>query len=266
MYWCVQTSPAFLLRRALVAPPRVVGVQDRFVRGEGQAVGRLQVGDHGGHRAVGRDAVDAVEVDLPLLRRQPQARVGEVDAAVGAAHHVVGPVQPLPLPAIGDDGDGAVVLPAGHLPVVPVAHDDPALQVKGQPVGAAAVLSHHLRLAARHQAIDDVDAVVHEQQIAVGVPQGAFGKREPGGQSFRFLGFYDLIQAGWHDPLLILLCRPGGVRLFDAIVTVSGPAKSSRSATNPRYRNLGITSFANSSIERITFECSMCPKDMLAPK
>ena len=30
--------------------------------------------------------------------------------------------------------------------------------------------------------------------------------------------------------------------------------------------NLGITSLAKSSIERITLECSMLPKDMLAPK
>ena len=32
------------------------------------------------------------------------------------------------------------------------------------------------------------------------------------------------------------------------------------------YRNLGITSLAKSSIDCITFECSILPKDMLAPK
>ena len=232
MYWWVQTSPRSFSAAHSSPPPRVVGVQDGLVRRECQAVGRFQVGDHGRHRAIGRDAMDAVEVDLPLLRWQTQAGVGEVDASVGAAHHVVGAVQPLALPAVGDDGDRPVGFPAGHLPVVPVAHDDPALQVESQPVCAAAVLPYHLGLAAGHQAIDDVDAVVHEQQVAVRMPQRPFGKREPGGQALCLVGFNDVIQAIRHDPLLISLCRLG---VFNGQVAICGstdarraPARSKR--------------------------------------
>ena len=49
-------------------------------------------------------------------------------------------------------------------------------------------------------------------------------------------------------------------------ITISEVLAAHESATKSYSRNLGITSLAKSSIERNTLECSMLPKDMLAPK
>ena len=89
-----------------------------------------------------------MEVDLALFRCRAQAGVGEIDAPVGPAHHVVRAVQALALPTVGDDGGRAVILLPGHLPVVPIAHDYPALQVKGQAVGSSAILPDHFGFTA----------------------------------------------------------------------------------------------------------------------
>ena len=76
------------------------------------------------------------------------------------------------------------------------------------------------------------------------------------------------IQLGAHRLNLVLLLQKGGQVVGDNVITMTGREvlDSQESVTKFYCRNLGITSFAKSSIERNTLECSMLPKDMLAPK
>ena len=145
-------------------------VQGALVGGEAQPVGVVHVGDYGRDSPIGRDAVDAAEVDLSLRGVDAPAGVGEVDAAVRFAHHVVGPVQALALPPLGEGRDGAVRFHAGEPAVVALAHDQPALQVEGQPVGSTAVLAYDVGLVAKNQPEDQTTADVHEKQVAARVP------------------------------------------------------------------------------------------------
>ena len=66
----------------------------------------------------------------------------------------------------------------------------------------------------------------------------------------------------------ILVLQEGGQFVWDNVITMTGSEvlDSQESVTKFYCRNLGITSLAKSSIERNTLECSMLPKDMLAPK
>jgi hypothetical protein len=120
----------------------------------------------------------AMEVNLSLRRIKATARIGEVNAAIRVTHYIIGPMQPLALPPVSNGCDGAVGFPASYSPIVSLAHYQPSLKVKGQSVGRAAVFTNNLWLAAGHQAVDKVAAVIDEQQVAFRMPQRPFGKLE----------------------------------------------------------------------------------------
>ena len=97
-----------------VAAPGVVDVEHAFIGGEGEAVGHDKVIDD--RLMVPRSGVTRytpAKVRSHCSGDDGVVRVGEVDAAVGLDHHVIGPVEPPPLEAVGDHGEAAVELLPG---------------------------------------------------------------------------------------------------------------------------------------------------------
>ena len=162
-----------------VAAARIVDVEHLLVRREGEAVGHDKVADQQRHRAeIGRDAIHAGEGQVPLLGRGGAGpRVGEVDAAVGLDHDVIGPVELPPLKAVGDHRDAAVEFLPRDPPGVVLAGDQPALKVAGQPVGPVGrfLEQRHALAGLVFHPLVVVD--VAEQQIAAFLPpERSFGR------------------------------------------------------------------------------------------
>jgi hypothetical protein len=88
----VQTSPRSASWKQRVEPADRY-VKDRLIGRERQPIGVLTL--VGGQVQVARrvDAKYARKSDLPQFRWQAQLGVGEKDAAVGAAHHIVGLIE-----------------------------------------------------------------------------------------------------------------------------------------------------------------------------
>jgi len=175
-------SPLLLLD-ATVIPPGDSHVKDAFVGRKSQSVGEVQFAGHGGHGTIGTDAVNPAGVNLTVRRSDPVARVGEVDAAVGAGYQVVGAVQPLAIAGFGQGCHRAVRFLAGDSPSVTLAHNQPALQVEGQPIGPVRVLPECLEFAAGGDAEHQASADIHEQPMAVGMPNRSFREHEISGQA-----------------------------------------------------------------------------------
>ena len=112
-----------------------------LVGAEGQAIGALQIVHH--HAEGAGLAVDAVHVltqfgggglALPMAA-DAKHRVGEPNAAVRAAHDVVGRVQAFVLKAIGQHADAPVMLGAGDATPQVLTGQQAALSVAAQAVG-----------------------------------------------------------------------------------------------------------------------------------
>src|SRR2546422_9856 len=170
-----------------VSAPSVVDVEHRFIRREGEAVGQHEVGNEQAHRAqIGRDAVHSGKGQIPLLGSQGAGpRVGEVDAAVGFDHDVVGTVEPPTLEAVRDHGEAAVELLPRDAPAVMLAGNQPALEIPGQPVGPVRRLQEH-----RHALGGDVlhapvvMDVAEQQKAAFLPPERPFGRPLGSAESF----------------------------------------------------------------------------------
>src|SRR6202011_653252 len=120
---------------------------------------------------IGSDAIHAGKGQVPLLGGGGTApRVGEVDAAVGLDHDVVGPVELSPLKAVRDDGDAAVKLLPSDPTTVVLASDQPALEVAGQTVGAVRRFLEQRSAFARLVLHPPVVVDVAEQQVAALLP------------------------------------------------------------------------------------------------
>src|SRR5262249_26335599 len=113
----------------------------RLVRAEAKAGGPWDIARDGGHLA--GPAVDAIHVGRQLgsrhvpfvVTQDPERRIAEPDPSLRLPGHVVGPVQPLPLVAIGHHRDRPVVLGARRAPRVVLARDEAAVAVVRVAVG-----------------------------------------------------------------------------------------------------------------------------------
>ena len=157
-------------------------IENFLVGREGKPVGLHEILDHGCDLAgLGIDAIDVAAALLLLrpaaleLRHDPVAGVGEPDAVVGLHHHIVRRVEPLALVLVGDDGDRAVRLGAGHAPASVLAGDEPALAVAGVAVAVVGLGAEGadagLRRPAQHAVVGDV---APQQVAAIGEPDRAF--------------------------------------------------------------------------------------------
>jgi hypothetical protein len=127
--------------------------------------------------------VDAAERYLSVRWIKTPTRVGEVDAPIGAADYIVRPVQALALPPLGDGFNLAIFFPASDLAVVSFTHNEPALEVEGQPIGTTTVLADDLCPAAGDQPEDEAATYIHEEQVALGVPERTFSKLKASSQT-----------------------------------------------------------------------------------
>src|SRR5262249_37506641 len=91
------------------------------------------------------------------------------------------------------------------LPVISLTDEEPPLTVERHPVGAAALLSDDLRSTAGHQSIDQVGTDIHEQPIAIRMPQWPFSKDKPGRETLSLRGLHDISEFGCHHRLLVLI-------------------------------------------------------------
>src|SRR5215472_8595720 len=185
----------------VLGPARVGDVEEPLVRGEGEAVRVLEVGDQAG-RSVGHHAIDARVGHLALGERHTEPGVGEVDAPVGLAHHVVGAVEQLALVAVHEHVDAPVGSGAGHAPVVALAEDEAPLEIERRSVASARLVAHDLGRLPRHYSVEHARSHVDEVVEAVRMPERTLGEDEPRGQPLRLAGLQDRCQLVAHVPLL----------------------------------------------------------------
>ena len=90
------------------------------------------------------DAKYAGKSDLSQLCWKAQPGVGEIDASVGSAHHVIGLIEPFTLPALGNGRDRAMFVYAGNAPVIGAfAHDETAVAIESTPITLSGILPHY---------------------------------------------------------------------------------------------------------------------------
>ena len=151
-------------------------VEPALVGGEAQPVRALEgVADHAQLAGARIEPVDVAGQLLGgalalVVHHDAVVRIGEPDRAVRLHHHVVRRVQPLPLVALGEHGDAAVMLGAHHRAGAVQARDQPAFLVPGVAVGEVARLAVDRDALALDPAQDAVVGDVAEQQ-AVGIAE-----------------------------------------------------------------------------------------------
>src|SRR5215813_5906882 len=136
----------------VLGPAGVGHIEEPLVGGEGEAVRILEVRHQAG-RSVAHHAVHAGVGQFALGEGHTQAGIGEIDASVGLADHVIGAVEPLALVAIHEHVDAPVGGHARHPPLVALAEDEAPLEVEGGAVAATRLIPHHLGGAPRHDPV-----------------------------------------------------------------------------------------------------------------
>src|SRR5205814_10518560 len=125
-------------------------------------------------------AVDALGVELPRIGAD-MARVGEVAEAPGVDSHVIGAVEALALPAVGERANPAVLLGNADAAVAAgvrsLAGNEPALRITVEAVGPAAWLAVDGRLAGGRVIAHDAIADVTEIDPAARTVDRALGER-----------------------------------------------------------------------------------------
>ena len=101
--------------------------------------------------------------------------------------------------SVRDGRPRAVVLLPRQASIDHLADDEPPVGIERHPIRLAAVFSDDLRLAARRQSVDAARPNIHEQQIAVRMPQRALGEDEPRRQPLRVGGFENFAKPVRHD-------------------------------------------------------------------
>ena len=164
--------------------PRVVDVEKRFVGRESEAVRIDAVFDDERRLPRGRNAEDAVEIEIALhvltvhLHVEERAgRIREIDAAVGLHHDVVRRVELLPVPLRAQCRDRAVELHAPDAPPAPAGDEEASFLVEGHAVGLVARPHDDLPLPPRRALPDRIaDDVDPEELTGALVPHGTFSE------------------------------------------------------------------------------------------
>jgi hypothetical protein len=145
-----------------------------------------KIGDDTIHRAVGADTVHTIKRHLHHRRIEAlPSWIGKIQAAVRRADYIIGTVEALVIPAVGQDGIRAIRFHTRHLTIDHFTDNHPSLPVEGHAIGFTALLADNFRGMPWHQFDDLTAADIDEQEVAIRMPQGTFGKHETRGQSLR---------------------------------------------------------------------------------
>jgi hypothetical protein len=163
-----------------VAAPRIVDVEQAFIGGEREPVGGDErVGDERHGAEIGRDAVHAGKLQVPLLGDDVVVRIGEKDRAVGLDHDIVGAIEATPLKTVGDHRETAIELAPRDAPRLVLAGEKAALEVAREPIGPVGRLEDHGHALPRRVLDAPVVVDVVEQQVAALLPpQRPLGRPE----------------------------------------------------------------------------------------
>src|SRR5262245_18805138 len=167
--------------------PRVIDVEDGFVRAEAQAVGINRVLDRDLDLALRREAEHRLDVELPLQvladharDHQPAGGVRPVDRAVGAHDDIVRAVELLALVARSDGDEGAVLLHPPDRARRPARDDEAALAVEGHAVGMIRRMDQRFLADPRFPLPDGVaDDVGPQEALLAAIPNWSFAEIEP---------------------------------------------------------------------------------------
>src|SRR5262245_54554959 len=132
--------------------------------------------------AIRRDAEYTGKPQFPLFPRDIQLRVGEVEAAVRATDHIVGPIQSSVLPALGNGCDRTIAGHARYPPVGSLAHDETPLPIQSTAVPFTRMFPNDTYLTGRVPAHQQAFPMPDVGQMASGVPEGAFGSAPSGNE------------------------------------------------------------------------------------
>ena len=167
-----------------VAARGVVDVEDALVRREAEPVRLVEVVGLAVEFAVGRDAENPLEAQLPLAlqaedRHAAVPRVGEVDRAVGLHHHVIGAVQLLAVVVRGQHlalaGRRLAGQCAGHM----LADIEIEVGIQRHAVALVVGVAHVARAVHRAPAPTCILRDIAEvETLLAGVPDRPLGKRE----------------------------------------------------------------------------------------
>src|SRR5436190_15346564 len=135
-------------------------------------------------RAVPQIVVSRWTGYFALVVRPALVRIGEIEAAVRMADHVVRPVEASALVVVDQRLDLAIRAHSGQAAVIAFADDQPALQVEGGAI-AADRRPDQLRLLAGGQAKQLVPAKIDEIPPVVRMPERTLGKDEAGREALR---------------------------------------------------------------------------------
>ena len=126
------------------------------------------------HLTLRSDVIHAVEIQLARIGLVAESRIGEVDVAVFAHYDVVGRVQTLAFPLIGQHFDLALLVGAGHAPGEALAGVEPALRIESVAVGAVGWIAEYGVALAGDELQNLVAWDIAEQQIAFARPGRSF--------------------------------------------------------------------------------------------
>src|SRR5262249_17398165 len=149
------------------------------------------------HLAVGVDAIDGLDVDLPRFITDI-TWVGEVDAALAVDADVVGAVEAFAHPPVGQDADGAVLLGDGDAAIAALVgalagHETP-LRIEVETVGPAARVAVLRRPATGGIVLHDAIADVREVDAAARTVGRTLGELALAPQLFEFgVGRHDRV-------------------------------------------------------------------------
>ena len=118
--------------------------------------------------------IDAVEIQLAVVRLFSECGIGEIDVPRFAHYDIAGRIEPLAFPLVGQHFDLALLIGAGHAAQARLAGVETAVGVEGVAAGAMGVRAEDFGGMAGRPFQEAVAGGVAEDQVAIFGPGGAF--------------------------------------------------------------------------------------------
>ena len=123
------------------------------------------------------------KIQLARIRLIAERRIGEIDVAVFAHHDIVGRIEALAVPLLGQHLHFALLVHAYHTARPALAGIKAPLRIETIAVGAVRIFAKHGGLLARYVFHDLVVGHIAEQKKTLARPRRAFSEPETGGHA-----------------------------------------------------------------------------------